>query len=108
MIGTAPIFYKIRVTKGLADAVTYGFFPPLPTVVHFHVPAVPRPHHRLREGMKPLDNRHIILRCYEAFKRFIIVSLPILSLQNEKSLSLQNKLERSPQLTSATLHEDAI
>ena len=72
MIGTAPIFYKIPVTKGLADAVTYGAFPPLPTVVHFHVPAVPRPHRRLSEGMKPLDNRHIVLRCYEAFKRFII------------------------------------
>lgn len=74
MIGTAPILYKIRVTKGLADAVTYGAFPPVPTVVHFHVPAVPRPHRLLSEGMKPLDNRHIILRCYEAFKRFIILN----------------------------------
>ena len=72
MIGTAPIFYKIPVTKGLADAVTYGAFPPSPTVVHFHVPAVPRPHRRLSEGMKPLDSRHIVLCCYEAFKRFII------------------------------------
>ena len=72
MIGTAPVFYKIRVTKELADAVTYGAFPSVPTVVHFHVPPVPRPYRRLSEGMKPLDNRRIVLRCYEAFKKFII------------------------------------
>jgi len=77
MIGTAPIFYKILFTMGLADGITYGFFPPLPTFVYFHAPAVPRPHRRLSEGMMPLDNRHIVLRYYEAFKRFIIVSLPI-------------------------------
>ncbi|KAF4618186.1 hypothetical protein D9613_011670 [Agrocybe pediades] len=73
MIGTAPIFYKIPVTENLANAVTYGIFPQAPTIVHFHVPTIPRPHRRLSEGMKPLDNRHAILRCYEAFKRFIIL-----------------------------------
>ncbi|PPQ73951.1 hypothetical protein CVT26_006405 [Gymnopilus dilepis] len=72
MIGTAPTFYKIHVTRELADAVTYGIFPEVHTVVHFYVPAVPRPHRRLSEGMKPLDNRYIALRCYEAFKQFII------------------------------------
>ncbi|KAJ7795484.1 hypothetical protein B0H14DRAFT_2919140 [Mycena olivaceomarginata] len=29
------------------------------------------PHRRWVEGMKPLDNRRIILECYEAFKAFI-------------------------------------
>ncbi|PPQ78413.1 hypothetical protein CVT25_011889 [Psilocybe cyanescens] len=73
MIGTAPIFYKIRVTKELADAVMYGIFPQTPTIVHLHVPSLPRPYRRLSEGMKPLDNRRITLRCYEAFKMFIIL-----------------------------------
>ncbi|KAK0187221.1 hypothetical protein F5146DRAFT_767307 [Armillaria mellea] len=72
MIGTAPIFYKILATKKLADAVAFGIFPPDPTVVHRHVPSVPRPTRRLSEGMKPLDNRAIILRCFEGFKKFIV------------------------------------
>ncbi|KAF9037769.1 hypothetical protein BJ165DRAFT_1502899 [Panaeolus papilionaceus] len=73
MVGTAPVFYKIYITKELADAVKYGTFPPTPTVVHFHVPSVPRPDHRLSEGMKPLDNRCIILRCFEPLKKFIVL-----------------------------------
>ncbi|KAK0460509.1 uncharacterized protein EV420DRAFT_1641057 [Desarmillaria tabescens] len=71
MTGTAPTFYKILVTKNLADAVAFGIFPPHPTVVHRHVPSVPRPMRRLTEGMKPLDNRAIVLRCFEGFKKFI-------------------------------------
>jgi len=73
MIGTAPIFYKITVTKELADAVMYGTFPETPTVVRFHIPSVPRPFRLLSEGMKPLDNRCAILRCYEAFKRYNMI-----------------------------------
>ncbi|KAK0473602.1 hypothetical protein IW261DRAFT_686001 [Armillaria novae-zelandiae] len=72
MIGTAPIFYKILVTNKLADAVAFGIFPPDPTVVHRHVPSVPRPTYHLSEGMKPLDNRAIVLRCFEGFKKFIV------------------------------------
>jgi hypothetical protein len=49
MIGTAPMFYKIRVMKALADAITYGAFPLLFTVIHFHIPAVPCPHRLLSE-----------------------------------------------------------
>ncbi|PPQ68891.1 hypothetical protein CVT25_009014 [Psilocybe cyanescens] len=75
MIGTAPLFYKIRVTKELADAVMYGAFPQTPTIVHVHVPPLPRPYRRLSEGMKPLDNRRIALRCFEAFKRPTSVSV---------------------------------
>ena len=73
MIGTAPVFYKIRVTKELSDAVIYGTFPKTTTVVYFHVPPVPRPYGRLSEGMKPLDNRRIVLQCYEAFKQFLVL-----------------------------------
>ncbi|KAJ7811324.1 hypothetical protein B0H14DRAFT_2860269, partial [Mycena olivaceomarginata] len=42
-----------------------------PTIVAVHLPDLPRPHRRWVEGMKPLDNRRIILECYEAFKAFI-------------------------------------
>ncbi|EGN94303.1 hypothetical protein SERLA73DRAFT_77723 [Serpula lacrymans var. lacrymans S7.3] len=59
MIGTAPTFYKILVTNGLADAIAFGIFPPDSTVVHRCVPSVPRPMRCLSEKMKPLDNRAI-------------------------------------------------
>jgi len=50
----------------------FGIFSATPTVVHFHVPSVPRPYRLLSEGMEPLDNHRIVLRCYEALKRSII------------------------------------
>ncbi|KAI6103481.1 hypothetical protein F5141DRAFT_1007661, partial [Pisolithus sp. B1] len=71
MMGTSPIFYKINVTVKLVDAVAGGAYPATQTVVHAHLPAVPRPHRRWDEGMKPLDSRRVILSCYEAFKRFV-------------------------------------
>jgi hypothetical protein len=36
--------------------------------VSYCYPPVPRPARRRSEGMKPLDNRREILKCYEAFK----------------------------------------
>ena len=69
--GTSPIFYKIPITAQLAQSVALGIYPATPTVVHAHLPAVARPARRLSEGMKPLDNRAIILACYEAFKSFV-------------------------------------
>jgi hypothetical protein len=71
MSGTSPVFYKINVSMELVTAVGGGAYPETPTVVYGHLPAVPRPQRRLSEGMKPLDNRQIILSCYEAFKRFV-------------------------------------
>ncbi|KAK0222059.1 hypothetical protein IW262DRAFT_1377971 [Armillaria fumosa] len=71
MTGTSPVFYKIPVTAELADSVSMGQYPPTRTVVHAHLPAVPRPGRRLSEGMRPLDNRATILTCYEAFKQFV-------------------------------------
>ncbi|KAI6131821.1 hypothetical protein EV401DRAFT_2193535 [Pisolithus croceorrhizus] len=71
MMGTCPIFYKIEVTGELVKAVAGGIYPTTQTIVHAHIPAVPR--HRLHwiEGMKPLDSRRVILSCFEAFKRFV-------------------------------------
>lgn len=68
MVGTFPTFYKIRVTEELNYAIRHGLYPPAMTTVYRHTPRVPR---RRSDGMKPLDNRKIVLRCYEAFKRFV-------------------------------------
>ena len=71
LVGSSPTFYKIPVTKELANSVALGRFPLTETVVYAHLPTVPRPARRLSEDMKPLDNRRHILACYEAFKQFM-------------------------------------
>jgi len=63
-----PTFYKINISMELATAVSQGVYPESPTIVYAHVPDVPGP---LTEGMRPLDNRRVILSCFEAFKKFI-------------------------------------
>ena len=62
------MFYKIPVTRQLAQAVALGRFPTTQTVVYAHLLAVPCLARRLSEGMKPLDNRRHILACYEALR----------------------------------------
>jgi len=69
--GSLPIFYKVLVTSELAKAVESGEYPASRTIVHAYVPSLPSPTHRLSQAMKPLDNRRLILSCYEAFKQFI-------------------------------------
>ncbi|KAL5480551.1 hypothetical protein ACEPAI_1821 [Sanghuangporus weigelae] len=71
LTGTTPTFYKIPVSIDLVTAVQGGVYPQQETVVRVHVPALPRPARRWSEGMTPLDNRRIILACYEAFKQFV-------------------------------------
>ncbi|KAI9510940.1 hypothetical protein F5148DRAFT_481720 [Russula earlei] len=71
MKGTSPTFFKIPVTAPLVEAVQLGQYPPEETIVYAHLPDIPRPSHRYSEGMKPLDNRRVILSCFEAFKKFI-------------------------------------
>ena len=63
MSGTFPRFYKIKVTADLDHCVRHGLYPTTRTIVHRHTPRVPT----RRSGMKSLDNRAIIPRCYEAF-----------------------------------------
>ena len=67
MLGTTPTFYKIPVAKELVYNDRHGTYPPQSTHVSVCYPPVPRPNRRRSEGMKPLDNRREILRCYEAF-----------------------------------------
>jgi len=65
--GTMPTFYKIPITPELVRAVESGERPEQETVVHAYLPEVPRP----EEGIKPVDNRYIILSCFEAFRQFL-------------------------------------
>ncbi len=67
MVDTMPSFYKIPVTPELVAAVESGIPPEEETVIHAYLPEVPRP----EEGMKPLDNRYILLSCLSAFKQFL-------------------------------------
>ena len=64
MSGTFPRFYKIEVTADLERCVRYGQFPTAKTIVYRHTPRVPG---RRSDGMRPLDNREHILRCYGGF-----------------------------------------
>ncbi|KAJ7696627.1 hypothetical protein B0H14DRAFT_3529712 [Mycena olivaceomarginata] len=68
LVGTSPTFYTVPLTEELVRCVERG---ETPTIVAVHLPDLPRPHRQWVEGMKPLDNRRIILECYEAFKAFI-------------------------------------
>ncbi|KAJ7019067.1 hypothetical protein C8F04DRAFT_1214417 [Mycena alexandri] len=71
MKGSAPIFFKVPVSKELVAAVIGGVYPATETIVYAHLPLIPRPVEHWNEGMKPLDNRLIIMSCYEAFKQFV-------------------------------------
>ncbi|KAK0503771.1 hypothetical protein EDD18DRAFT_1344678 [Armillaria luteobubalina] len=71
LTGTLPVFYKIPVTTKLTDSVSLGQYLPTRSSVHAHLPPVPHPACHLNEGMRPLDNRVIILSYYEAFKQFV-------------------------------------
>jgi hypothetical protein len=69
--GTFPTFYKIPVSKDLFSVTNRGQPPGQETVVHAHIPVVPRHDLRWSEGMMALDNRKIIFSCFEAFKKFV-------------------------------------
>ncbi|KAH9047116.1 hypothetical protein EDB84DRAFT_1462794 [Lactarius hengduanensis] len=68
MAGTTPVFYKTTITAALSKAVQTGTYPETETRVLRYIPALP---HRNSEGMRPLPNRLEILRCLEAFKKFL-------------------------------------
>jgi hypothetical protein len=65
MTGTVPTFYKINITSALAKAVA-AQYPVQPTIVHSLLPPVTQPDLLEEFGMRPLDNRAIILGCFRA------------------------------------------
>ena len=71
MIGSTPTFYKITITQDLVDAVETAQYPANPTIVHKLIPPVDDLARLNQNGMKPLNNRAVILGCFEAFKQFV-------------------------------------
>ena len=70
MAGTSPIFYKVTVTAALSKAIQVGSYYAYtnPTRVFRYIPTLPC---KNGEGMRSLPNRLEILRCLEAFKKFV-------------------------------------
>ncbi|TFK84087.1 hypothetical protein K466DRAFT_461832, partial [Polyporus arcularius HHB13444] len=62
----SPTFYKITVTQMLSEAVKNGRYLEERTIVEQFVPPVPRPETFDDEGMKNVNNRAHLLRCFEA------------------------------------------
>ena len=75
MDGAMPTFYKIPITPELVTAVESGECPEQETIAYAYRPEVPRP----EEGMKPLDNRHIILSCFESFQTIPVMYCSVLA-----------------------------
>lgn len=71
MVGTAPTFYKVDLTTTLVEAVELGEYPTQTTTVHKLTPPVQAPSDLQQDGMRPLNNRAVILSCFEAFKQFL-------------------------------------
>ena len=71
MIGSTPTFYKITITQNLVEAIETAQYPANPTTMHKLVPPVDDPARLSQNGMKPLNNRAVILKCFEAFKQFV-------------------------------------
>ncbi|KAF8804161.1 hypothetical protein BYT27DRAFT_7340435 [Phlegmacium glaucopus] len=78
MIGTAAVFYLIPVTDTLVDAISTASYPANKTVVLQFVPRVPDSTHYVDrgKGMRPLENRRIVLQYFEAFKKFVMLDEP--------------------------------
>ncbi|KAF8478111.1 hypothetical protein DFH94DRAFT_653290 [Russula ochroleuca] len=71
MVGTAPTFYKVDLNSTLVEAVEVGEYPTQTTTVHKLIPPVQAPFNLRRDGMRPLNNRAVIVSCFEAFKQFL-------------------------------------
>jgi hypothetical protein len=71
MVGSTPTFYKITVTQDLIDAIQVGEYPGTPTTVHKLLLPVADITELTQFGMRTLDNRAVILSCFEAFKQFL-------------------------------------
>ncbi|KAF8183432.1 hypothetical protein BJ912DRAFT_1044019 [Pholiota molesta] len=86
MLGTAPFFYRIPVSTSLLDALVTSTYPAEKTVVFRYIPRVPDQAQYRYEGMRPLDNRRIVFRCFEALKGLIRANANITSGDPEPQL----------------------
>jgi hypothetical protein len=71
IFGTAPTFFEIYMTHDFLEAVERGSYPSQAATVRRLVPPVPQPALLEECGMRLLDNRAVILGCFEAFKKSI-------------------------------------
>ena len=67
MVGSAPYFYRVRVTEALLTS-----YPSEETVVLRFIPPVPDMDLYASEGMRPLRNRSVVFQCFEAFKAALV------------------------------------
>ncbi|KAH9058143.1 hypothetical protein EDB87DRAFT_1675450 [Lactarius vividus] len=72
ILGTTPTFYKITVMQDLVDAIETAQYPENPTIVHKLILPVEDLYGLDHDGMQPLNNRAVILGCFEAFKQFVV------------------------------------
>src|SRR6266851_4392055 len=72
---STDVLQKNSCDKRSCTHVAFGTYPPDTIRVTFCLPPVPRPG-RLHssEGIQPLDNRHPIVGCYEAFAKVLATS----------------------------------
>ncbi|THU95128.1 hypothetical protein K435DRAFT_966579 [Dendrothele bispora CBS 962.96] len=72
MAGTAPTFFLIPVTEELVSCIAKGIQPAHTTTVKRCIPPVPNVVDYRKDGMVPLENRKIVLQCFEALKAFVV------------------------------------
>ena len=75
MVGTYPIFYKIPIRAILNECVRSLTYPNEVTTIEKLEPPVKSYETRYIEGMLHLDSRITIIKCFEAFKRYVFVPL---------------------------------
>ena len=71
IFGTTPTFFEFHMPHDFLDAVERGSYPSQAATVRRLVPPVPRLALLEECGMRPLDNRAVILGCFKAFKKSI-------------------------------------
>ncbi|KAH8831918.1 hypothetical protein DL96DRAFT_1667921 [Flagelloscypha sp. PMI_526] len=69
---STPLFYKIPISNALVEAVSTAQYPAQPTVVQRLLPPVPDVDFYLDQGLNPLENRIIVLKCCEALKGLLV------------------------------------
>lgn len=69
MVGTLPMFYKIRITKALNEAVQVGEYPTETTYVQRFNPLLGL---ASDQGMMNINHRIRILKCFKLFKQLMI------------------------------------
>ncbi|KAF6754864.1 hypothetical protein DFP72DRAFT_1169857 [Ephemerocybe angulata] len=93
MVGTAARFYKITITRELADAVEIGLPVENETIVHRFMPPVPNRFTYNARGMVPLENRRLLLKCFEAFKQFMLSG--VVAILGDGALTTLHRVEHA-------------